>query len=78
MNCVRCGLFFDSSVPYINAESYGGNVIYACPQCGKAYQFKRVVIVDSCNDEEIEYKNRKDNWNHKIVLDKDYNHATKS
>ena len=37
MNCVRCGLFFDSSVPYINAESYGGNVIYACPHCGKVY-----------------------------------------
>ena len=71
MFCKRCGKEFDSSIPEINAENYGGRVIYTCNHCGKAHLFMRIVISRELNDESISYK-KEDDWNNKIVLDSEY------
>ena len=47
MKCIRCNNLFDSSIPEINAECYGGCKTYACPLCGKLYVFTRIVKVDA-------------------------------
>lgn len=52
MKCIRCNNLFDSSIPEINAECYGGCKTYACPLCGKLYVFTRIVNLSStykCN-----------------------------
>lgn len=70
MKCIRCNNLFDSSIPEINAECYGGYKTYACPLCGKLYVFTRIVKVDAVPDENI--CELEDNWGSPIVKDSEY------
>lgn len=61
MKCIRCNKEIDSFSAEQYALNYGGS-IYACPYCGKAYQFYRVVRVSP-----IETDRKEDDWGNTII-----------
>lgn len=54
----------DSTIPELNVARYGEDVIWACPNCGKAYNFHRYVRVDI---DEIDTDHKEDDWGKPIV-----------
>lgn len=72
MICTRCKKEFDDIIPTKNALNYGSN-IFACPHCGKAYSYFRIVRILplNCIDKES------DDWGKPIISNKEYNKKTK-
>lgn len=70
MECLRCHQEFDEDTPWRNTTYTGELSYYACPHCGKLYEFRREVVFEAVPDEDIHYDN--DDWNNPVVKDKDY------
>lgn len=54
----------DSTIPELNVSRYGQDVIWACPNCGKAYNFHRVARIEIAP---IDTDHTEDDWGKKIV-----------
>lgn len=72
MVCVRCGNRFNDDIPVRNTESYGGPNYYACPHCGKLYQYQMKMSIRPVSDDEYAAKKEEDDWCNNIVRDEDY------
>ena len=77
MICSRCGKIVNTERPERNAEVYGTGNVFACPYCGKAHYFSRVVKVDikpiNSSYEKDDYSSyEEDDWGNVIISDKEY------
>lgn len=64
MKCIRCGKEVDSTIPELNVARYGQDVLWACPNCGKAYNFHRIVQIKVTP---IPTDKKEDDWGKPIV-----------
>lgn len=71
MECVRCKKNFDSVIAELNAEQFGNNIC-ACPHCGKAYYFERIMRIKVTPIDNTYHLHKTDDWGERIVSDEEY------